>query len=107
MQDMGLGSSILYPIEEVTVATKARLPVITPDDDVLQAGALMLIAPDNEEESRRVAAIQDKILKGANPGDIPVEQPTRFRMVINLKAAKTLGLTIPKSMLQRADDVIR
>jgi putative ABC transport system substrate-binding protein len=107
VHDMGLSGSGLYPPEEIAVATRARLPVITQDDDVLQAGALMLIASDNEEQSRRVAAIVDKILKGAKPADIPVEQPTRFRMVINLKAAKTLGLTIPKSMLYRADDVIR
>jgi putative ABC transport system substrate-binding protein len=107
VQDLGLGGSPVYPAEEIAVATQARLPVITQDDDVLQAGALMLIAPDNEEESLRVAAIVDKILKGAKPGDIPVEQPTRFRMVINLKAAKTLGLTVSKSMLHRADDVIR
>jgi putative ABC transport system substrate-binding protein len=72
----------------------------------VKLGGLMAISANDTEQERRAAIYIDKILKGAKPGDLPVEQPTRFALVINLKTAKALGLTIPRSMLIRADQVI-
>jgi ABC-type uncharacterized transport system substrate-binding protein len=90
----------------VDFAAKNRQPTMFLNRDDVAAGGLMSYAPDFSEAFRRAAQYVDKILKGAKPGDLPVEQPTKFELVINLKTAKALGLTIPPSLLARADQVI-
>jgi putative ABC transport system substrate-binding protein len=89
------------------LATKYRLPAIFDRGEFVANGGLMSYGPDPVEPYRRAAAMVDKILKGAKPADIPVEQPTKFELVINLKVAKQIGLTIPPAMLSRAEKVIR
>ena len=84
-----------------------RLPIVATDRDLLEAGALMAFYANTDDRVRRVAAIVDKILRGAKPADIPIEQPTRFTLLINLQTAKALGLTIPQPLLLRADEVIQ
>src|SRR5216684_3831260 len=90
----------------VALAEAHRLPTIFPDTAFVEAGGLMSYGPDLAEMHRRTAETIEKILKGARPRDIPVEQPTKFEFAINLKAAKALGLTIPPALLQRAVVVI-
>ena len=77
------------------------------EGEFADAGGLIAYAPNGSANFRRAATYVDKILKGANPGDLPIEEPTRIELVINLKTAKTLGLTLPQSLLQRADEVIQ
>jgi putative ABC transport system substrate-binding protein len=89
------------------LATKYRLPSINPDMRYVNAGGLMSYGADRTEPYKRIASMIDKILKGANPADLPVEQPTKFELVINLKTAKRIGLTIPPNVLARADRVIK
>ena len=74
--------------------------------EVLEAGALLSYGPDQRAIARRVAVYVDRILKREKPADIPVEQPTRFELIVNAKTAKALGITIPQTLLLRADDVI-
>jgi putative ABC transport system substrate-binding protein len=89
------------------LAMQHALPTIAESRRMPEAGVLMSYGPDGPAAGRRVASIVDRILRGAKPGDIPIEQPTKFELVINLKTAKALGLTIPQSLLQRADEVIQ
>ena len=91
----------------IALEIKARLPVIYSDPSFVSAGGLMSYATDIPEQFHRAAVFVDKILKGAKPADLPVEQPTKFELVINLKTAKQIGLTIPPNVLARADKVIK
>ena len=91
----------------VDLADRTRLPTIYFNNAWAHAGGLMAYGPSEPETYRRAAVFVDKILKGAKPGDLPVEQPTKFELVINLKTAKALGLTIPQSILARADQIIQ
>jgi putative ABC transport system substrate-binding protein len=103
-----LTSSMLFGERRrlVGLAAKNRLPAVYPWREGVDAGGLMAYGPDLADLLRRAATYVDKILKGAKPGDLPVEQPTKFELVINLQTARALGLTIPASLLQRADQAI-
>ncbi len=90
----------------VEFAAKSRLPSVFHLPNFAHLGGLMAYGPDRVDLFRRAATYVDKILKGANPGELPVEQPTKFELVINLKTAKALGLTVPPTLLLRADEVI-
>jgi putative ABC transport system substrate-binding protein len=104
-----LGSPVLNSQQEqvVALAAKSRLPVIYSNLEFVEAGGLMSYGVNFPDLSRRAATYVDKILKGAKPADLPVEQPTKFAFIINLKAAKQIGLTIPPNVLARADKVIK
>ena len=91
----------------MSAATKSQLPVMSGIREFAESGALASYGPNFSQLVRRAATFVDKILKGAKPADLPVEQPTKFELVVNLKAAKALGLTIPPSLLLRADEVIQ
>jgi putative ABC transport system substrate-binding protein len=97
----------LHRTRIVELAEKYKLPAVYPTERFVEVGALMVYAPDRLEQFRRAAEYVDKILKGAKPADLPVEQPKKFDFIINLKAAKQIGLTIPPNVLARADRVIR
>ena len=86
---------------------KNRLPAMYPTSAFVEAGGLMSYAPNREHLWRRAADFVDKILKGSKPADLPVEQPTKFEFLVNLKAAKQIGATIPPNVLVRADRVIK
>ena len=89
------------------LAAKFRLPAMYGREDFVDNGGLMSYGADDAEPYRRAASMVDKILKGTKPADLPVEQPTKFEFIINLKAAKQIGLTIPPNVLVRADKVIK
>ncbi len=91
----------------VAVAARHRLPSMYPEEEFVEAGGLMAYGPHVPDNFRRAATYVDKILRGANPADLPVEQPAKYKLVINLKTAKALGLTIPPTLLSRADEVIQ
>jgi putative ABC transport system substrate-binding protein len=96
----------VFPTPVAGLALRSRLPLISPYREIAQAGGLMAYGPSLPDMFRHVAGHVGKILKGAKPGDLPIEQATTFELVINLKAAKALGLTVPYSLLSRADEVI-
>ena len=96
-----------YRARIINFATQKQLPIIATSDRWVRTGALMSYSADRSAVVRRAATYVDKILKGANPGDLPVERPTKFDLIINLKTAKEFGLTIPPSMLYRADKLIK
>jgi putative ABC transport system substrate-binding protein len=104
-----LASTLMYANQKRTVgfALKSRLPSMYNRREDVDAGGLMSYGADQAESYRRVAYFVDRILKGAKPADLPVEQPIKFEFIINLKAAKQIGLTIPPNVLVRADKVIR
>ena len=104
-----LSSSVLTSqrTQVIELAIKSRLPASYPRQEFVEAGGLMTYGPNNNDLSRRAATYVDKILKGRKPADLPVEQPMKFEFIINLKAAKQIGLTIPPNVLVRANKVIR
>jgi len=87
-------------------AAQSKIPVISGWREFAESGAVLTYGPDRVESAKRTVIYVDRILKGARPGDLPVEQPTKFELVVNLKAAKALGLSVPRSVLQRTDQVI-
>jgi ABC-type uncharacterized transport system substrate-binding protein len=89
------------------LALKYRLPTMMENKEMAAAGGLLSLGPDIVDSYRRSATLVDRILKGANPADLPMEQPTKFDLVVNLKTARALGLTIPPSVLARATQVIQ
>ena len=98
---------IFHRAQIAELAAKYRLPAVYLHRDLVEAGGLMAYTPDYDHLFRRAAIYVDKIFKGAKPGDLPVEQATMFKLIINLKAAKALGLTIPATLLFQADEVLR
>ena len=103
---MGDPMFFLHRARLADLAVKNRLPSMSTQGQWVEAGGLMSYGPSFPDLYRRAATYVDKILKGARPADLPIEQPTKFELVINLKTAQALGLTIPRSLLQRADQVI-
>jgi putative ABC transport system substrate-binding protein len=97
---------VLHKTRIVDFAEKSRLPAMYGNKEYVGAGGLMYYGSNVADTFRRTATYVDEILKGAKPANLPVEQPTRFEFVINLKIAKTLGLTIPQTLLVTADEII-
>lgn len=104
LPSLSLLGSLRYQLVER--ALKARLPLLSSNPTVVEAGGLLSYGTQQEENFRRAAALVDKILRGAKPGDLPVEQPERFQLVVNLKTAKAIGVTLSPATMLRADRVI-
>ena len=104
---LGFGPYMAARQRLAEIALRYRLPTFFSWRDHVEVGGLMSYGPDFSDLFRRGAVYADKILKGAKPADLPVEQPTKFELVINLKTAKALGLTIPPSVSLRADQIIQ
>jgi putative ABC transport system substrate-binding protein len=100
------GSFLAHRALITELAEKHRIPVIYPYRDYVDLGGLIAYAPDLGELARRLANVVDQILNGAKPGDIPFYQPNKFQLIVNLKAAKALGLELPSTLVARADEVI-
>jgi putative ABC transport system substrate-binding protein len=90
----------------IMLAARNRLPAVYPDRIFVTRGGLLSYGPDRIDQHRRAAAYVDQILKGEKPGDLPVQAPTKYHLVVNLKTAKALGLDVPTTVLARADEVI-
>ena len=98
---------LVYRKQIADLAIKNRLPLMCEASEEVEAGGLMSYSADDVDQYRRAAYFVDRLLKGAKPADLPVEQPTKFELVINLKTTKQIRLTIPQSVLYRADKVIK
>jgi len=105
MLDIALALPLTHALMSEVI--RNRLPAMVADREFVEAGGLVSFAPRLAEGNRRVAAIIDKILRGAKPSDLPIEQPTQFELVINLKTAKALNIMVPQALILRADEVIR
>lgn len=95
-----------HSVKIVGLAARYRLPAMYLEQRYLAEGGLLSYGPNSTDKYRRAGAYVDKILKGEKPGDLPVEQPTRFVLIVNLKTAEALGITVPPSILAQADEVI-
>ena len=102
----GSGPSIVHRDLIITLAARHRLPAVYFDHSMVAAGGLISYGPDFVNLFRQAAGYVDRILKGEKPADMPVQAPTKYQLVINLKTAKALGLTVPPSLLARADELI-
>jgi putative ABC transport system substrate-binding protein len=103
---LGIPTTVIYRARIIDFAARARLPAMYDKKEFMIDGGLLAYMPSVLDHARSPAAYVDKILKGANPADLPIEQPTTFELIVNLKTAKALGLTVPPSILARADEVI-